>query len=109
MLGSKSTSHSCKSTFLFIYNPQYIHYYYNNIDVVIARLTKGITYRCLWPVQLILCYKSDKSKTLNKANNSIIMKTKITPERNPTDNSIILSPPEPKYSIIWLHGLGDSS
>ena len=29
--------------------------------------------------------------------------------RNKADNSILIAPEAPKNSLIWLHGLGDSS
>jgi len=36
------------------------------------------------------------------------MKEKYTEKRN-EDRSILLTGNEPRFSLIWLHGLGDSS
>jgi len=38
-----------------------------------------------------------------------LMKKQLNVEKNPQDKSIIISSDNPSYSIIWLHGLGDSS
>ena len=40
-----------------------------------------------------------------------ISKMKAKPQiiRNKTDHSILISPANPTNSLIWLHGLGDSS
>ena len=38
-----------------------------------------------------------------------LMKQQLNVEKNQQDKSIIVSSDSPSYSIIWLHGLGDSS
>lgn len=37
------------------------------------------------------------------------MKKQLNVENNPHDKSILISSDNPTHSIIWLHGLGDSS
>lgn len=38
----------------------------------------------------------------------IIMKTMIELIGNKVDKSLILTKSNPKYTLLWLHGLGDS-
>lgn len=37
------------------------------------------------------------------------MKAKPEVIRNKSDHSILISPKNPRNSLIWLHGLGDSA
>ena len=48
-------------------------------------------------------------RLLKLIRNFSFMNQKPEVVRNKTDHSILIAPKEPKNSLIWLHGLGDSS
>ena len=48
-------------------------------------------------------------RLLKLIRNFSFMNQKPEVTRNKVDHSILISPKEPRNSLIWLHGLGDSS